>query len=313
MRIAVILSTYNGGEYVGKQIKSILAQEGVSLDLFVRDDGSTDATKQVVLTLAKHDKRIHFVEGQNLGFKRSFFELLNDSRISNYDYFAYADQDDLWKPNKLSVMEANMVNIENGMTTSPLLLYSNGRVFSDQGLGRRIYQKPRPVTGVIDAVFRPLYGMSFLFNRALRDLLIQTSFSHFNRWGHDGWTAIVASFTGRVMFVNQDLVLYRQHGDNASGLKKDYSKLSEQTFRDMIINFKKRQEDWKYKLSSLADELEVAFSGKHFLKENTIVQRLVSCNEEFVTRMQLLFSKQFTAHSKLQDIVIRSLLLRRKV
>ena len=47
-KVAVLLSTYNGSKYIKEQIDSILSQEGVNIDIYIRDDGSTDETVNII-------------------------------------------------------------------------------------------------------------------------------------------------------------------------------------------------------------------------------------------------------------------------
>ena len=75
-KVAVLLSTYNGEKYVAEQIHSILTQTYKNLVLVVRDDGSSDKTKKIVKEFADKYENIRMVEGKNMGFIKSFFELL---------------------------------------------------------------------------------------------------------------------------------------------------------------------------------------------------------------------------------------------
>lgn len=313
MRIAVLLSVYNGEQFLEKQVKTILEQNNVNLDLFIRDDGSIDRSKQIIRLIAARDSRVHFIQGQNVGFKRSFLELLKNPSVADYDYFAFADQDDLWNANKLEVLQERISKLESEDPRIPILLYSNGRIFSDKGEGRRLYQKARNISSFIDACFRPLYGMSFLLNLPLKDILVKTEASNFDLWGHDGWTAIVASAVGKVDFIDQDLVLYRQHGDNASGLKNDYTKLSIGFIFATMRTFKRREQSWAFKLSSLAKELEISLPNKVNAKSLFLIQKLTSSNKNRLPRLQLFLSSKFTAHSTIQNLIIRLLLLKRKI
>lgn len=313
MKIAILLSVFNGELYLGKQVKSILEQKDVKLDLFIRDDGSTDGSRELVESIAATDPRVHLIIGHNVGYKRSFLELVNEPSMSDYDYFAFADQDDLWKMNKLAVLQERIVTLEEKNTHLPIMVYSNGKVFSNQGEGRRLYQRPRIISSFIDASFRPLYGMSFLINLPLRNILVETEASNFDLWGHDGWTAIVASAVGKVDFVDRDLVLYRQHGDNASGLKNDYTKFSLGFLLATMKTIKQREHSWEYKLSSLSEELHVSLSDKVNAQSASLIQRLTSSNENRSARMKLFLSSDFTAHSKVQDLVFRVLLFKWKI
>ena len=105
--IQVLMSTYNGKDYLREQIDSILAQNckeqmGVSLKLFIRDDGSKDGTQKILDEYAeKYPDRISWYQGENIGVIKSFFELMEKSD-EKAEYYAFSDQDDYWHKEKLS-------------------------------------------------------------------------------------------------------------------------------------------------------------------------------------------------------------------
>ena len=102
--IAVILAAYNGSVWIQEQIKSIFAQEGVDVKLFVSVDASSDGTEALVERLAAEDSRIVVLpHGQRFGGAApNFYRLVKDVDFSAFDYIALADQDDIWLKNKLS-------------------------------------------------------------------------------------------------------------------------------------------------------------------------------------------------------------------
>lgn len=96
MKAAVLMSTYNGARFIREQLDSILDQTGeFELDLWVRDDGSTDGTKDI---LNDYESRglLRWYTGENLGPAQSFLDLVR--RTLGYDWYAFADQDDFWMP-----------------------------------------------------------------------------------------------------------------------------------------------------------------------------------------------------------------------
>lgn len=99
MKIAVLISTYNGEKYIRDQIESIMSQKvDAQIDIIVRDDGSTDKTKDILEEYSKQ-KKLKWYTGENLKPANSFFNLLIQNET--YDYYAFADQDDYWKNDKL--------------------------------------------------------------------------------------------------------------------------------------------------------------------------------------------------------------------
>ena len=115
MKVCVLISTYNGEKFLDEQIASILAQKGVEVDILVRDDGSSDMTCSLLERWQKEGK-LKWYKGENLGFARSFMNLLKTASV--YDYYAFCDQDDVWLPEKLK--KACFVDDIEGLDESPL-------------------------------------------------------------------------------------------------------------------------------------------------------------------------------------------------
>ena len=97
-KVLVLMSTYNGQMYLKEQLVSIYAQKGVDCTLLVRDDGSSDCTKQI---LAEEEKNgnLRWYEGRNVGPARSFWDLLLNA--PKCEWYAFSDQDDVWHEDKL--------------------------------------------------------------------------------------------------------------------------------------------------------------------------------------------------------------------
>lgn len=100
-KVLVMLSSYNGEKYIQEQIDSILQQRDVRVGLLIRDDGSTDGTMSILKEIAEKDNRVKLIGGENVGFRMSFYDLLLEAPL-DFDYYAFADQDDVWDADKLS-------------------------------------------------------------------------------------------------------------------------------------------------------------------------------------------------------------------
>lgn len=97
--VQVLLSSYNGENYIREQLDSILNQEGVEIQLLIRDDGSTDGTRSILAEYEQQWNNISVIYGMNVGVISSFFLLLEQA--GEYPYIAFADQDDVWLKQKL--------------------------------------------------------------------------------------------------------------------------------------------------------------------------------------------------------------------
>jgi glycosyltransferase involved in cell wall biosynthesis len=207
--VEVLMSTYNGAPYVRQQVDSILAQTHRDLRLVVRDDGSYDDTVAVLRSI--DDDRLRIVEGENLGLPDAFFRLLDESG-DDAEYWALADQDDVWVPEKLSRAVADLEQLEG-----PALYCARVLVTDEQLRPLHPHALPRRGPSFANALVQNIaLGCTTVVNRPARDLLRR-------RWPrecvmHDAWMYLVVAGTGTVVFDQRVAVLYRQHGDNSVGV-----------------------------------------------------------------------------------------------
>ena len=101
-RVAVLMATFDGAEFLEQQIDSIAAQTVDSIDLIVSDDGSTDGTRSILKTLGSGwvKGRFEAIDGPRRGFNENFRALIVSADI-DVDFMAFSDQDDVWEPDKL--------------------------------------------------------------------------------------------------------------------------------------------------------------------------------------------------------------------
>lgn len=124
--VQVLMSTYNGGNNIIKQVNSIQKQKNVKVLLTIRDDGSNNETLDVLRTLEKKYENTTIIYGENIGYKKSFLTLLSKRNKNNIDYYAFSDQDDIWDENKLNTA-VNMLDKETNkvkLYTSSLSIYN---------------------------------------------------------------------------------------------------------------------------------------------------------------------------------------------
>ena len=101
--VAVVMTTYNGHEFLRDQIDSLLAQVGVSIHIYIFDDASTDETIPILRSYANRHLGLFtiFENAKNSG-GTGVNIIRNAGRIPrHHDYVALADQDDVWMPGKL--------------------------------------------------------------------------------------------------------------------------------------------------------------------------------------------------------------------
>ncbi len=113
MKVNILMSTYNGQQFLAEQIRSIQEQSYIDWTLFIRDDGSSDRTREIIKDFVEQDQRIHFIDvetDENLGVIKSFHRLVH---YDTADFYFFSDQDDVWLPNKLEVSLKKSTSLSN--------------------------------------------------------------------------------------------------------------------------------------------------------------------------------------------------------
>lgn len=214
--IAVLLSAYNGERYIKEQIASILSQKlDCPLHLYIRDDGSTDSTVSLLNTYAE-DPRITVFMSENLGYVASFFSLISSVRQlpDKYDYFALADQDDVWATDKLQTA-IDALSRENPALP---LLYGSCSQITDENLNviGTTVKEIRHITFYNSLIQNITPGHTHVMNMAIVDLLMQ-NIDATQIYAHDHYIVNVAVIRGKLLFDNTPHTLYRQHSHNELG------------------------------------------------------------------------------------------------
>lgn len=210
------MATYNGARFLEEQLASLAAQERLPIELVVCDDGSTDATLEILARFAERAPfAVHVNENHpRLGFRANFMKCAG---LCAGDIVSFCDQDDIWESGKLARVAAVFDD-------PAVMLVSHGALLIDER-GTAIGEMPGsdPGTDLFQNDPWPLrYGFSMSFRRHLLDYahLWSGSVSHFiaaQQMGHDRWIVLVAAALGKVVVLPDRLVRYRQHQANVYG------------------------------------------------------------------------------------------------
>ena len=220
MKVKILLSSYNGEQYIREQIDSLLSQTQTGVEILVRDDGSTDSTKAILDEYQDRD-RLSWYGGKNLGPGLSFWKLLEDS--GEADYYAFCDQDDVWDQDKVEIAVRTLEEEIPDINSIPALYCGDVRVVDKDLNPMADHMMVQIPTDYPHALIRSIApGCTFVFNRQARDLLCRFDAKKYGVGLFD-WTAyqIIACF-GRVIFDPRGHMSYRQHGDNAIGAVTDF-------------------------------------------------------------------------------------------
>lgn len=219
-QVTVLMSTYNGEKYLEEQINSILNQENVKVTLIIRDDGSSDNTLKILKRYKDEDKLI-FYRGENLGPAKSFFNLLNSKYVKSDNsnmYYAFSDQDDVWKENKLyrAIKILNMQQYKN----IPSLYCADFQRIDENGNKLKNNFHFTTSTFNFSVVCSYCTGCTMVFNTQLYKKILNKIPSKMVM--HDDWIhKVCLAIGGRVYFdSNYRAVLYRQHYGNVVGSRR---------------------------------------------------------------------------------------------
>lgn len=298
--VQVLMSTYNGTDYLREQIDSILAQDHPHVRLLVRDDGSSDGTVSVLRQYENSHGNVKVVTGENLGVVDSFFRLLE--LADDVDYYAFSDQDDVWKSNKLSRAVARLEAEEE---EGEPLLYFNRQEFVDADLDHLGYSPEPNVLGFENALIQnqPL-GCATVINTSARELLVQNLPDE--ALMHDWWVYAVVSAFGRVFYDPTPTLLYRQHGENVVGDTENRFK----HFMRRLQRFLTR--NWKndiFRPSNQAEKIDRIF-GEHLEdQKKTLVKRMVWSKRRFVNRLIYALSTGVRRNTLVDDFLFRFMVL----
>ena len=217
MKVNILMSTYNGQQFLAEQIRSIQDQSYTDWTLFIRDDGSSDNTKEILKDFERQDSRIHLIDSDksdNLGVIKSFHKLVNHDRA---DYYFFSDQDDVWLPNKL---ELSLKEAQYYLADLPLMVYMDLKVVNqDLEIMTESMVKSQSHHAntelVQELTENTVTGGVAMINHALAEMWQETD----DILMHDWYLALLASAFGNLVFIDQPGELYRQHSDNVLGAR----------------------------------------------------------------------------------------------
>lgn len=214
--VAILLCTFNGAAFLREQLDSLARQTHENWRLWVSDDGSTDATLQILEAWqAEHpDRQVRILRGPQRGFAANFLSLTCNSAITA-DYFAFCDQDDIWQAEKL---QRALDWIATVPAVLPALYCSRTRLISEQGQERGLSPRFSRQPGFANALVQNIGGgNTMLFNASACNLLRKAG-PDVPVFTHDWWTYIlITGCGGRVHYDPHPAIQYRQHSSNLIG------------------------------------------------------------------------------------------------
>lgn len=292
--IDIILATYNGEKYIEQQFLSLVGQTFKNWKCIIHDDGSTDRTVEIIKKFCALDSRFSLVE-DSIHLKNPGKNFLHTLEYSTSDFICFCDQDDIWLESKLEKLYASISEKDNSV---PQAVFCNAHLWNsktNQIWGRATLAFPRDIETLL-FLNCGIQGASAIFNRKMKDsLLVKIE----NVVMHDWYLTILACTVGKIDYLHENLMLYRQHQDNVTGSASG-------TFSDKFKNFFKSRNPLvdKNHYESLAAFYDVWKEKLSKGDSRKIAQFIKSVNQNFFQRLFMILGGRWNIYgSKLKLIV----------
>jgi len=231
------MCTYNGAKYLEEQILSIINQTHKNIELIIVDDCSTDETLAILNDLAKSFTTIKIYQNRiNLGFNNNFQKAIS---LCTGNFIAIADQDDIWMPNKLEVLLANIKDNWLAFSNSELI-DNDGKKMNQQILKPNFSLKGKSYKSFL--FYNSVTGHTLLMNRQFLPYFMPIPASGYYDW----WMGFIAMYHNKAIYINQCLTLHRVH--QTSTTFTAYNKVKKEkrnVLRNEILTNLKLLKDYK--------------------------------------------------------------------
>lgn len=299
-RIVVLLSSYNGDKYIREQLESILYQKlnNIELSVIIRDDGSSDHTVQVIKEICKEHKNIRVIEGKNVGFVASFFYLMK--HVNNmYDFYALADQDDVWSLNKL---QRAIYILEHYDLSKPQLYQASSLpVNADLVPISKPYFLRKSQTIYNTIIQNISAGHTYVFNQALLDVALP-NLEVDNVYMHDSYLTNVAMIYHGLHYDKVALTYYRQHDNNRLGENDSFCGWIKLRIKRIIKGDNKlysRQIEYIFR----------KFGSQLSHEENTEICRFLNSRKYFLNRLRYILHTKLYRQTPIETFAFKLLYL----
>lgn len=217
--VAILLATYNGEKYLRELLESLIAQSFNNWTCYIHDDNSNDKTINILNEYVEEYPQKFYLLNYDVAGKSSsnFISLL---KRTNSKYTMFCDQDDVWLPNKIESTLRRMKQVEE--MDKPTLVFTDLtvvdchlRVIDDSYIS---YTKRDPQNLSLQNLLKQnlAAGCTIMINNALLSIakdnieLLQLAM-------HDWGLILLACVKGKISYLNESTILYRQHNNNQVG------------------------------------------------------------------------------------------------
>jgi len=294
----ILLSTYNGEKFVEQQLDSLMKQDYENLEVLIRDDGSQDNTVSIIEEYSKQYPNIKVIKGTNKGVIASFFELaLNASETA--EFFAFCDQDDYWKPTKVS---RAISLLEKEDASIPLLYFSRLDIVDDKLQFIKHSQIPPQEVGLENAIIQNVAtGCTIVFNKAMLKLFASHVPAKENITMHDAWFYLLGAAFGKLVYDKESHLLYRQHSSNTLGMADNKVKSAMIRYK----NFKKEGQEKPF--TKQAEEFYRLFKEDVTNDQRKLIEDFLLKRNSFLNRFSYIMNTPLYRQNHRDTIIFKIL------
>ena len=305
-RVQVLMSTYRGARYLREQLDSIIRQSYDNWFLTIRDDGSADETVSILKEYADaYPQKIRYETQENVGACRSFIQLAKQE-AGSASFYAFCDQDDVWKEDKLQRAVEAIERVQEGCAEDVPVIYCSALDVVDEQL-QRIQTKDLSVfqpkmTFANALVENVCTGCTMVINEAaLRGLCDISQDMSDKILMHDWWLYLYGTCFGRVIYDSYAGILYRQHQNNVIG--ETVSPLGKMWRK--IISFRGN----RGKLRGQIEAFYQIYGAEMPHEQVSLVQTCLSMDGHFLKRVKMAGSGVVYRLSCQDNLICRLLIL----
>lgn len=294
--VTIVMSTYNGICFLQEQLDSLYQQRYPNIKILVRDDGSTDATRQLLQAEQERGAIELLPEHHNLGGTCSFFELLRLAALTETEYVAFCDQDDVWQPDKIETAVMALTSFAD----RPALYCSRLEIVDEQLNPIGMTLIPRKIGFGNALVENIATGCTMLLNRKAIEIICHNNLPD-NVYVHDWWCYLVVSCFGEVIFDPISHIHYRQHGKNSIGAATTLLGVCKRKWGRFI-----NRRRW---ISEQAKTFLAIFNEQIPLPQRQLLHQFSQIESSCWSRIQLACSKKIWRQKGMDNLILRLVIL----
>ena len=253
--VSIPLLTYNGEKYIKEQLDSIFSQTYTNIEIIVFDDASTDNTVEILKTYEKKENFSYHINKKNVGLRENS---LLAFKACTGDLIAPADQDDIWKKNKIELLVDNIGN-NTLIYTDSTPIDSDGKELAPTYFSQFL----NLIDGNDNKAFfftNSISAHAMLFKKELLEYMFKIPDKMFY---HDWWIAFIAASYGNIKFFDEPLIYYRRH-------EKQITKNKDKNYKSIFARIKEREDSILKNRQDIVNALE-SFTTLDIIDKDTEV------------------------------------------